>query len=80
MKVKLTLLLDNEAIKKGKVFAKQNNTSLSRLVQQYLLLIGEQSAVVETVPVSAKLQSMLGIGFGSHSETDYYEHLAQKHV
>jgi len=79
MNTKLTLRLDSEAINRGKQFAKQQGTSLSQLVQEYFLLLGDNDNIVEMVPVSAKLHSLLGIGSDSYDETDYLTHLIEKH-
>ena len=79
MNNKLTLLLDEAAIEKGKRYAALHNTSLSRLVQDYFLLLDENS-IVETIPLSSKLRSMIGIGAGDCSEEDYYSHLEEKYA
>ena len=39
MKNKLTLRLDEEVIKKAKRYAKENNTSISKLLENYLKLL-----------------------------------------
>ena len=76
MNVKLTLRLDEEAIEKGKRYAEQQNTSLSQLVQTYLVMLDDPK--FELVPVSQKLQSLVGIGAGNYDENDYRAHLERK--
>jgi len=79
MNAKLTLLLDTVAIEKGKHYAAQNNTSLSRLVQDYFLLLSQEDDLCEAIPVSNKLKLLRGIGSGAHSEDSYLTHVEQKH-
>lgn len=80
MNQKLTLSLDKTAIERGKRFAAANGTSLSGLVETYLLLLDETGEIVDDVPISAKLQSLVGIGAGPRDEQDYRDHLEVKHA
>ncbi len=79
MHEKLTLRLDDKAIAIGKSYARKNNTSLSQVVQNYLLLLGEDDSLVEVIPISKKLSTLAGIGAGNFTESDYKAHLEQKY-
>jgi len=59
MDVKLTLKLDEDIIKKAKVFALENNTSLSRLIENYLLKITTDNN--EPVKITSLVKSLSGI-------------------
>lgn len=78
MNTKLTLRMDEAAISKGKRFAEQHGKSLSQLVQDYLLLLDSSNEIVDQVPVSSKLQRLVGIGTGSYDEHTYRDHLLKK--
>ncbi len=43
MDAKLTLKLDAEIIERAKLYAKETNTSLSKLIENYLNLLTNQS-------------------------------------
>ena len=76
MNVKLILHLDEKAVETGKRFAAQQNTSLSQLVQNYFVMLDNPNN--EAIPVSQKLQSLIGIGSGTINETNYNKHLKRK--
>ena len=78
MNAKLTLSMDKRAIEAGKRAAVRSGTSVSKLVERYLLLLDSQCGVEDMVPVSSGLQQLIGIGAGSCDETDYHEHVLQK--
>jgi hypothetical protein len=59
MDVKLTLKLDEEIIKKAKLFAIENNTSLSRLIENYLLQITTEST--SNTKITTLVKSLSGI-------------------
>jgi hypothetical protein len=79
MQEKLTLKLDGKAISKGKRFAARSGTSLSQLVQNYLLLLDDEDSITDMVPISKKLTMLAGIGVGEASVSDYHLHLERKH-
>jgi len=78
MKVKLTLSVDDKAIEAGKRYAAQQNKSLSKMVESYLLLLDEPD--IESIPISRQLQSLVGIGAGRLDEAAYKEHLAEEYL
>lgn len=80
MNQKLTLSMDREAIEKGKRFAAENGTSLSSLIETFLLLLDGDNQLQDSVPVSRNLQSLAGIAAGEYDEQDYREHIEDKHA
>lgn len=59
MDVKLTFKLDEEIIKKAKLFAAENNASLSRMIENYLLQITSQSTT--NAKITTLVKSLSGI-------------------
>ncbi|MCL2889244.1 MAG: DUF6364 family protein [Eggerthellaceae bacterium] len=78
MNVKLTLRLDDKAIEKGRRYAVSQGTSLSQLVQSYFIMLDDPGH--EALPVSPRLQALIGIGAGGFDESAYREHLERKHA
>lgn len=48
MQTKLTLRLDAELIKKAKIYARQKNTSVSKLVEKYFSVWKNNATVIGT--------------------------------
>ncbi len=80
MNQKLTLSIDSAVVDAGKRFASRSQKSLSRLVEDYLLLLGGDGAVIDDVPISSKLKSLVGIGSGSYDEHDHRAHLERRNA
>ena len=80
MNQKLTLSIEQAAIERGKRYAARRNASLSHLVETFLILLDDSDAVIEDIPVSSKLQSLVGIGAGSYDEHEYRRYLEAKHA
>ncbi len=80
MNQKLTLSVDNVAVEAGKRFAAKSQKSLSRLVEDYLLLLGDDGAVTDDILISSKLRSLVGIGSGPYDERDYRAHLERRNA
>ncbi|WP_165063075.1 MULTISPECIES: DUF6364 family protein [unclassified Adlercreutzia] len=78
MNQKLTLSIDSEAVRTGKMYASNSKKSLSSIVEDYLLLLGRTSDLTTEVPISNKLKSLVGIGAGNYDESDYRQHLYLK--
>ena len=60
MNAKLTLKLDKNAIKKAKIYARNNNKSLSNLVQQYFTHLSENNET-QKGEISSLVQELSGI-------------------
>ncbi len=78
MNQKLTLSVEQAAIEQGKKFATRNGTSLSHIVEVFLVQLGEDNENAPDIPLSKKLQSLVGIGSGTFTEKDYRQHLLAK--
>lgn len=79
MDVKLTLKLDEEVIKKAKIFAQENNTSLSRLIENYLLQITSEST--STTKITSLVKSLSGIidsSIGENYQSETTDLIIQK--
>lgn len=74
MNQKLTLSIEQDAIARGKLFAKQQGRSLSSVVEDFLLLLEPAGSAKEDIPISSKLSSLVGIGAGPVTEEDYKRH------
>lgn len=48
-------------------------------MESFLLFLGDEGEIAAEVPVSAKLQSLIGIGSGPFDESDYRAHLEARH-
>lgn len=60
---KLTLSVDKEVILKAKAYADENNTSISKLVENYLRLLAEErkTKVAEPKATYSSLKKLRGI-------------------
>ena len=59
MDSKLTLKLDSEVIHRAKLYAKDRNVSLSKLIENYLLALTEPT--VKNVQISPFVESLAGV-------------------
>jgi hypothetical protein len=71
MNTKLTLNIDKNVIEKAKSYAKNNNVSLSKLIENYLGSLN--SNVHQTNEVSPLIKSLTGV-IPSDFENDRYEY------
>jgi hypothetical protein len=83
MQSKLTLRLDKRLIDQAKHYARQQNRSLSQVVEDYFSIL---AATVDSSPPVAKetlppiTQSLYGLLQGATvDEQDYRDHLEEKH-
>jgi hypothetical protein len=72
---KLTLSVDPAVVRQAKRYAKANRTSVSRLVERFLGLLGRPSARREEPPVLRRLRGILRHG----DRENYRRHLARKY-
>ncbi|MBU6325631.1 MAG: hypothetical protein KJS92_09100 [Bacteroidetes bacterium] len=80
MDTKLTLKLDESVIVKAKEYAKNHQTSLSRLVENYLQQITRGTP--ETLPLTPLVRSLSGVldlPADFDAKKDYTDHLAEKY-
>ena len=72
---KLTLSVDPVVARSAKRYAKRRGTSVSRLVEHFLSLLGRPSAETEKAPVLRQLRGILRRG----DRSDYQRYLARKY-
>jgi hypothetical protein len=78
MNSKLTLLLDDDVIRKAKDYSKSNETSLSKLVEEYFKALSIQQT--HKVKTSTIVGEIAGILKGAKiSEDDYTDYLIEKY-
>lgn len=79
MQAKLTLELEQHPIERAERFAKVSGKSVSELVTDYLVQLGQEDALdEETLPPITR--SLSGILEGADiDEAGYYHHLVHKH-
>lgn len=76
MNTKLTLNLDKKVIEEAKVYAKSNSVSLSKLVENYLRSVSQQSKKKSSV--SPLVESLTGIIPNDYNERDDYRDYIDK--
>lgn len=77
MKVKLTLNIDKEIIEEAKVYAKNHQTSLSKLVENHLNALTRETKKKSSV--SSLVESLTGIIPNNYDEKkDYREYMDKK--
>ncbi len=82
MDAKLTLLLDKATIEKAKKYAEANQTSLGRLIENYLsLLVGrtKDATVIEISPFVRSLGSKVELPKNFDYKKEYHEHVEKKY-
>lgn len=78
MNTKLTLNLDKEVIDKAKAYAKNNQVSLSKLIENYLHSLTKQSK--KSSSVSPLVESLTGIIPSHYDEkSDYRDYIDKKY-
>lgn len=82
MQTKLTLRLDHYLIEQAKIFAHQQNKSLSQIVEEYFLLLTKMTEDTdpeeELPPITQSLSGVLA-GYNIEEE-DYHRHLEEKYL
>ncbi len=79
MQTKLTLRLDERAVRKAKRYSKKTGKSLSKLVADYFAAIEAGDAGQES-ELTPRVRSLFGaLAESNVSEEDYQSHLQEKH-
>lgn len=79
MDTKLTLKLESEVIEKAKKYAKQNKTSLSRMIENYLKSItGTAPKAVEITPLVESLSGVINLKESDYKKS-YTDYLSDKY-
>jgi len=80
MDKKLTLSLDQGIIKKAKVYAKHNNTSLSKLIESYLATLTRRTkGKPEITPLVESLSGVIELPAEFNEKVAYSEYLIEKY-
>lgn len=77
MNTKLTLTIEEEVIKKAKDFAKQQNRSLSDIIENYLKSITKNKVEDEDSELPPIIKSLKG-SLKLPADTDYKEELTKR--
>jgi hypothetical protein len=80
MDTKLTLKLDQTVIEKAKEFAKNQSTSLSKLIENYLLSItNEQTSESNISPLVKSLSGVIKLPNDTDLKEEYSNYLTNKY-
>ena len=71
MDAKLTVKLDSEIVKKAKVYAKERNTSLTKLIESYLALLTTPANTTEVTPLVKSLSGVVPLS----QDSDYKKNI-----
>ncbi len=73
---KLTIRLPRKLLENAKRYAREQNTTLTQLINEYLYHIPAPISALENAPIVRRLSGTLS---GNVSITDYKKHLEQKY-
>jgi hypothetical protein len=79
MDTKLTLKLDQEIIAKAKEYAKSRKTSVSRLIENFLQKLTNDSEKEEITPLVKSLSGILDLPKDYDHKKAYSEYLSKKY-
>lgn len=79
MDTKLTLKLDHGVIKQAKAFAKAKNTSLSKLIENYLRILVEHERNSEVTTLVKSLSCVLHLTENFDDKSEYQKHITSKY-
>lgn len=80
MDTKLTLNLNKSIIESAKGYAKDNKTSLSKLIENYLnSLISKEQKKSPISPLVKSLTGVIPAQPDEHFKKEYYDHLNKKY-
>lgn len=77
MQTKLTLRLDAQLIAQAKKYAQSRGKSVSQMVAEYFVLLGQEETTKPLPPVTRSLRGALR--GADVDEGDYRRHLEEKH-
>jgi hypothetical protein len=79
MDTKLTLKLDENIIEKAKMFAKTRNTSLSKIIENYLQKITLDQEATKITPVVKSLSGVIDLPKDYDHKKGYTDFLIEKY-
>lgn len=79
MDTKLTIKLDQSVIQKAKAYAKAHNTSLSKVIENYLnVVVSEEPVDIEITPLVQSLSGVISPPPHDYKK-DYADYLREKY-
>ena len=79
MKERLTINLDERLVEKAQAYAKENNISLSKLVESYLnVLTKEKHNQPEITPLVKSLSGVIELPSDYNEKESYKDYLSEK--
>ncbi len=81
MDTKLTLKLDKDVIKRMKIYAKKEQKSLSKIVENYFIYLSETeyTAVNNYSPLVRELSGIIDLKEQVDTKDEYVDYLAEKY-
>lgn len=80
MDKKLTLSLNEQVIERAKIYAKDHEISLSKLIESYLSsLLEKKSQEVEITPLVEALSGVISLPAGFDHRSEYTDYLLEKY-
>ncbi|MFM8491444.1 MAG: DUF6364 family protein [Candidatus Methylopumilus sp.] len=80
MDTKLTLKLDISIIEQAKNYAKDRNTSLSKLIESYLGKLVAENDTHEVTPLVKSLSGVVNLPKNFDTKKEYKKHLLNKYA
>jgi len=80
MDTKLTLKLDNSIIEQAKNYAKDKNTSLSKLIESYLGKLVTPNNTHEVTPLVKSLSGVVDLPNNYDAKKEHKKHLFNKYA
>ena len=79
MDTKLTVKLDGNIIERAKAYAKEKNTSLSKLIETYLGFLIEPNNENDVTPLVKSLSGVINLPINFDYKKSYKNHLLKKY-
>jgi hypothetical protein len=81
METKLTLRLKKDVIEQAKRYANDHETSLSKLIENYLSAITTDSrSILKISPLVQSLSGVIQVSENEDAKREYHEHLEEKYL
>jgi len=81
METKLTLRLKKKVIDQAKKYANDHETSLSKLIENYLSAITNESRSIEKIsPLVQSLSGVIQLSENEDPKGNYQEHIKEKYL
>ena len=81
METKLTIRLKKKVIDQAKKYANDHETSLSKLIENYLSAITDESRSIEKIsPLVQSLSGVIQLSESEDPKRTYQEHLKEKYL